>query len=503
MFWRGLKLNITIILVLVLVTGMILIDFVLIISVQGILLKSEISKAHLFISAVENNLSLSSQGEGIMLNSFLEDSFNKMFDESGIFCTLILDKERKQIYFAGNCIPFQNELTASVRDAIASGKQDSVYSGTTWGVFWWQKQRLMLSAPLMKHNRIVAGIGIVVQLEGIYALLRRTQYYMLIYILINTVFLTLIGFYRLSSVAVKPVHKLLQRTEDYRESDLDAIFSRYEGDEFHQLSKTMTNMIERISNDKKELEITVRSLEKANSDLKQAQQNIIRAEKLASVGRLAAGIAHEIGNPIAIVVGYLELLKQDDIEDADKKDFIHRTESEVNRINTIIRQLLDFSRPSKGDPKAVSVHEIILDVLNILKYQKIMSKIRSETFLNAEQDQVIADAGQLRQIFLNLIINAADAIAEKKSPDDGEIRITTEISPCFRLKITFSDNGTGIPPQHLANIFDPFYTTKEPGKGTGFGLSVCFMIIESMGGSIQAFSEQSQGTHMVIDLPLS
>lgn len=504
MFWRGLKLNITIILVLVLVTGMILIDFVMTISAQSILFKSEMSKARLFISAIENNLTLSSQGEGIVLTSFLEDSFNKMFDESGIFCALILDKDRKQIYFAGDCIRFQKGLNEKVREAIISGKENSEFSGTTWGIFWKQKQNLILSSPLLKHNKIVAGVGIVFQLEGIYAVLRRTQYVLLIYILINTVFLTLIGFYRLSSVAVKPVHKLLKRTEDYVEFDPDIFFKGRGGDEFHQLSEAFGNMIERISKDKQELELTVSSLEKANQNLKQAQQDIIRAEKLASVGRLAAGIAHEIGNPIAIVIGYLELLRQNDIEEEDKRDFITRTQSEINRINGIIRQLLDISRPSESEPKVVSVHDIILDVLNVFKFQPIMSKIHSEIHLDAAQDQVMANPDQLRQIFLNLMMNAADAIAEKHKEGGGEIRIDTEvISDSSCLKITYSDNGAGISHDHLENIFDPFYTTKDPGKGTGLGLSVCFMIIESMGGNIRAFSQENKGTQMVIHLPLS
>ncbi len=234
--------------------------------------------------------------------------------------------------------------------------------------------------------------------------------------------------------------------------------------------------------------------------------------------RLAAGVAHEIGNPIAIVIGYLELLRQNDIAEEDKKDFIARTQSEINRINSIIRQLLDISRPTKGEPKVVSVHDIIVDVSDVFKFQSIMSKIHSEICLDmskihseicldAENDQVMAEPDQLRQIFLNLMMNAADAIAEKHKEGGGEIRIDTQVvlneNTPPRLKITYSDNGVGVPQDHLENIFDPFYSTKEPGKGTGLGLSVCFMIIESMGGNIRAFSQEDKGTQMVIHLPLS
>jgi signal transduction histidine kinase len=269
-------------------------------------------------------------------------------------------------------------------------------------------------------------------------------------------------------------------------------------------------MLKRISYDKEKLRSTVRSLEKANFDLKQAQKEIIRAEKLASVGRLSAGIAHEIGNPIGIIIGYLDLLKQKDIKDKEKNEFITRTEKEINRINTIIRQLLDFSRPSKEGMKAVSAHEIIKDVLNVINVQPFLSNINLELSLKAEKDIIHADPNQLRQVFLNLMINAADAVSSSEASQDGKIIIKSEVVSGsdfdFKdqetlLKLMFIDNGVGVPKETLGNIFDPFYTTKEPGKGTGLGLSVSFMIIESMGGTIKATSEQSKGTTLIIYLP--
>jgi signal transduction histidine kinase len=269
-------------------------------------------------------------------------------------------------------------------------------------------------------------------------------------------------------------------------------------------------MLRRISADKEKLRSTVNSLEKANLELKKAQQEMIRAEKLASVGRLSAGIAHEIGNPIGIVIGYLELIKQKDTPDAEKIEYIHRTETEIERINTIIRQLLEISRPSNAGLKVVSVHELIDDIAEVLNVQPLMSDVALECRLEAENDRVLADSNQLRQVFLNLIINAADAISSEGQSDNGKLLIRSALTgetpdqppgSKTHLKITFIDNGPGIPEENIGNIFDPFYSTKEPGKGTGLGLSVSFMIVEGFGGKMTVSSDIGQGTTMTLLLP--
>lgn len=266
---------------------------------------------------------------------------------------------------------------------------------------------------------------------------------------------------------------------------------RKEDNELNRLSKSLNIMLKRISADKKKLRSTVLSLEDANLELKKAQKEIIRAEKLASVGRLSAGIAHEIGNPIGIVSGYLELLKQDDITESEKKEYIQRTEEEIERINTIIRQLLEVSRPSNSGRTAVAVHELIHDMADVLRVQPLVSNIEISLNLAAEKDTVWADSNQLRQVFLNLIINAADAINSNGHDSGGKLTISTKLKKhtdsvarpaSTYLDISFADDGPGIPQDSLANIFDPFYTTKDPGKGTGLGLSVSFMIVESLGG---------------------
>jgi signal transduction histidine kinase len=160
--------------------------------------------------------------------------------------------------------------------------------------------------------------------------------------------------------------------------------------------------------------------------------------------------------------------------------------------------------------QTVSVHALLDDMAQVLKVQPFMSHVRFSMALDAEQEQIVVDPNQLRQVFLNLIINAADAIASKEAGSRGELIVTTENSeelPAAEsgktwLHVCFRDNGPGIAEENLPNVFDPFFTTKEPGKGTGLGLSVSFMIVESVGGQMQVESKTGQGTVMTVSLPV-
>jgi len=317
---------------------------------------------------------------------------------------------------------------------------------------------------------------------------------------------------------------LVNRVDAFNEDDRQIFFSDKKDSEFNTLSKSINSMVRRIALDKEKLQRTIRSLKQSNSELKQAQNDIIRAEKMASVGRLTAGIAHEIGNPIGIVMGYMELLGQDDVTDDERSEFLTRAENEIGRIDVIIKQLLNYSRTSDYQSETVSVHQVIQDTLEIVKFQPVIASITIRSEFTAQNDSVRADAGQLRQVCLNLILNAADAIADSVNSDNGELLITSALltntdvsadehaathanpSESIRqatvLTVSFTDNGTGIAPADIDYIFDPFFTTKEPGKGTGLGLSVSFKIIERLGGVISAASDGTEGTTMTIQLPL-
>jgi signal transduction histidine kinase len=540
LFARGLKTKIAINIAILFFVAMLLINVVTVMTAKRDIIRKEASNGFFILAALEEDLLMSLNFEQDPGANKSRTKMNRLFTEAGISSALVMRKQNEMIHFGTSAEVLQNELMRSCGQAMQSRKQATNFVGTTWGVFWKQPSDLIISKPLIKNGHVLAGVSIVLPLNGIYKTLRQSQKILFFFLFINTAILTFIGLYRLSKVYFQPLARLARRAEDYREDDKMLFSVRKEDNELHKLSGALNSMLRRISADKETLRSTVNSLELANLQLKKAQAEIIRAEKLASVGRLSAGIAHEIGNPIGIVMGYLELLKQKDIPDTERKEYIHRTEGEIERINTIIRQLLEVSRPSNAGLKVVSVHDLIDDIAQVLNVQPLMSNINFECRLDAPNDRVMADSNQLRQVFLNLIINAADAISSEDKAFEGKLLIRSSLvgdtsayehgyeydhdddtgaiekpaRPRVRnqdtqlqdrdtyLKIMFIDNGPGISEENIGNIFDPFYTTKEPGKGTGLGLSVSFMIVEGFGGKMTVSSEIGEGSTFTLSLPV-
>jgi two-component system, NtrC family, sensor kinase len=422
---------------------------------------------------------------------------------------LMVDARGRHMYAIGDETYTLSRLTAGTAAVLASETTQYDHLGLAWAVFWWHPEAILVSVPIGRDGLLLGAMASVVPLTPLYDKLRQYNKPVFIYILINTVVLSFVGLYRIFRIYLRPIDRIIHQADDYgRDEDLFFTF-RQEDSELNRLSSALNRMLQRIAEDRQKLRESVLCLEKANAGLKQAQNEIIRAEKMASVGRLAAGIAHEIGNPIGIVLGYLDLLKQPDLQREEHDDFTRRAEKEIQRINTVIRQLLDLARPKEGRAGIVAVHEVIQDIVQVMTHQPMMADIRLRTRLEAADDRLWADADQLRQVFLNLLLNAGDAIRAAGRPGNGHITIHTATGqgPPPReaqgLTIRFEDNGEGIAPDQIETIFDPFYTTKEPGKGTGLGLAVSYMIIQKLGGAITVESRPGHGTTLVIHLPLS
>lgn len=361
---------------------------------------------------------------------------------------------------------------------------------------------VIAAVPLGRAVR--GGVAVVVAPEKVSAWLATTVKLLFIYILLNLCVVTFAGVTQVSKVAIRPVARLLAKAENAG-SEEHLFFHEEAGSEFSRLSMALNTMISRINDDREKLKVTVRELKGANAELTRAQQEVVRAEKLAAMGRLASGVAHEIGNPLGIITGYLALIKTAE-KDEERADFIHRTEEEVARIDGIIRQLLDFNRSgAKGDKVVVGVHELVEELRELVRVQPLLKDIDFTTDLGAEDDGVVATHGELRQVFLNIVLNAADAIAAA-GRQDGALRVTTrnftDDEGANYLEVAVEDNGHGISKEDLPNVFDPFFSTKEPGQGTGLGLSVSFLIVEGLRGSLRAESRNGDGTRMVFSFPV-
>ncbi|WP_170302552.1 sensor histidine kinase [Desulfosarcina widdelii] len=403
------------------------------------------------------------------------------------------------------------ELRTAVLSTLKSGQPVTQKTGKTFGLLFLRHESVIATFAVKENGRILAAGGLESPLTVIYQDFRRVQKIAFVFVVISSCFFALIGNRQLSRVYFRPLQRLAKRAETYTDEDPLFFAVRKEDNEFSILSTSLNKMLQRISKDKGVLKETIGSLKMANLELQKAQSDVIRAEKLATVGRLTSGIAHEIGNPIGIVLGYLDLMKQTDLTRDEQNDFIRRSEDEITRINHIIRQLLDMTRTSSNESKQIAIHPLLEELVSVFSYQPSANGIVFETRFDAGEDRVVADPERLRQVFLNILLNAVDAI-NSKQPSAPRIQLVThcpmdENGSCGKdskkmIEIQIQDNGPGIKPSDLNHIFDPFFTTKQPGDGTGLGLSVSFMIIEKLGGTISASSGEKEGTLFRVRLPL-
>jgi len=227
------------------------------------------------------------------------------------------------------------------------------------------------------------------------------------------------------------------------------------------------------------------------------RQQIGQSEKLASIGRLAAGVAHEINNPLTGVLTFAHLLRDKPNLDQQDKEDVDLILRETSRAADIVRRLLDFSRERPPTKEALSVNDVIRNTITLVRNQKAFKTVNITENFESDLPKVYGDVNQLQQVLVNLCLNATAAM-----PDGGDLSLATERVPgAVRIRVT--DTGCGIPAENLHRIFDPFFTTKPVGKGTGLGLSVSYGIIEQHGGKIEARSKPGEGTTFTITLPTS
>jgi PAS domain S-box-containing protein len=235
------------------------------------------------------------------------------------------------------------------------------------------------------------------------------------------------------------------------------------------------------------------------TDLKRLEEQLIQAEKLAAMGQMLAGVAHELNNPLTAILGATELLgDREGLDESVKRqlDLAHR---QARRAARIVQNLLDFSRPAAPQKKLLDLNGIVERTLQLHEHSLRRNKVEVDFTPLADPPGVVGDANQLMQIFLNLLTNAEYAIHEVRDSGRVTIRITRIDS---RLAIIFQDDGVGISPEALPRIFDPFYTTKRPGGGTGLGLSICMSIVREHGGVIEAESLPAGGSAFTVYLPV-
>ncbi len=229
--------------------------------------------------------------------------------------------------------------------------------------------------------------------------------------------------------------------------------------------------------------------------IKELEKQIQHSDKLALIGQIAAGIAHEIGTPLNVISGNAEYIMMEMGEDNPYKEELETIISQAERIANLIKQLLEFARPKKPNYTKVNVNHELSHVVELLKRQFEKSNIKLSLKFDEDIPSIYADCSQIHQVFLNIIMNAIQAITR-----DGLIEIETFLRDGY-VNIKFKDNGVGILPEHIDKIFEPFFTTKEAGKGTGLGLAVSKRIVDEHNGKIEVESTPGKGTIFTVKFP--
>ncbi len=327
------------------------------------------------------------------------------------------------------------------------------------------------------------------------ALVRLVALYMVTFALALLVF----AYFALTRLIVRPTEQLVAAADRVASGARTLRVPKGGARELGDLATSVQTMAEKLIAEEAKLLLKV-------EELTQTQAQLVRSERMASVGRLAAGVAHEIGNPIAAIMGMHELLEDPELPLETQRDFLQRMRRETERIHGVLRDLLDFARPEEKEqpgappPPPADVRAVVTDVVALAKPQKAFREARIETEIEGSPRVTLA-AQKLTQVLLNLVLNAGSAIASAKKRD-GVVTVRAR-SQADRVRIEVEDDGPGIDPKVRGRLFEPFVTTKEVGEGTGLGLAVCRGLVESAGGEIGVDASYTGGARFYMVLPAS
>lgn len=314
--------------------------------------------------------------------------------------------------------------------------------------------------------------------------------------------LLVLAYLAMTRLVVRPVVELSNAARRVREGGRRFEAQSIGAAEIVDLSHSVAQMTERLRVEEEQLRDKIAEAVRYAEDLTRAQERLVRSERLASVGRLAAGLAHEIGNPISAILGFQDLLLMGGLTREEERDFLERMKRETERIHKILRDLLDFARPAAsprpGEPdRPCSAADAVTDAVALVRPQRDWKSITLETDVSSDLPPVPLGHGRLVQVLLNLLLNAGDAVPA----DGGRVTVRALRDGDGKVRVEVEDNGPGVAKEMEDRLFEPFATTKDVGKGTGLGLAVCRGLVEAAGGTITAERGPAGGACFVVELP--
>lgn len=336
----------------------------------------------------------------------------------------------------------------------------------------------------LRDGRTVALLA-TFSLDGLRATIAGDQRLVLLYLVFDFAAVLAFGMYLGGRYLVRPIRTLTDAATS-EGADVPLLAGPVE---LARLSRAFATLVQRLRDQNDELAQSVAALEAARDEL-------VRSERLATVGRLAAGVAHEVGNPLASVVGYLEFLTDDrGVAPETRADLHARMGRELERIRLTIRNLLDFSRAPSAEPQPADLAAIVSSAVELVRVQRRTRGVAIEVSGSAPPVLVVEE--RLRQVVVNLLLNASDALQGK-----GQVEVRLSASP-ETARVEVRDDGPGVPADVVDQLFDPFFTTKPAGEGTGLGLAICQRIVEESGGTLALVETDESGACFAFTIPLA
>lgn len=345
-------------------------------------------------------------------------------------------------------------------------------------------------APVLLTSGELAAVIVEIPLQSVQRMIASSQRAILLYIALDALLLLIIGYLVMTRGVVRPIARITAATQRIADGDFDTRIDVAATNEIGDLATNFDAMVVRLRDGRETLNRRLEELAAANQALAAAQREVVRAERMATLGSLAAGIAHEIGNPLAAITGLLELVEdREGVPEEMVDDLVRRVQDEVARLNRIVAELLDYARVKEATPGPLDVRDAIAQAIRLCAHHP---RARSLTIRFERPDTApfaLVDEGRLVQVMLNLLVNAADACAETAATVTVSLAALEE-----HVEIAVADTGPGIPPEVIPRLFEPFFTTKASGEGTGLGLAICERIVSEVGGAIEVESALGVGT---------
>jgi two-component system NtrC family sensor kinase len=417
----------------------------------------------------------------------------------------------------GTATIFQNDLRISTNVIDENGKraigtrlwkevnQAVLVEGKPWiaRAFVVNDWYITAYEPIKNIDDKIIGILYVGMLEKPY--IDTTTRVMLTFTLMASlcVILLLIILYFSTTRIIDPLQRMVVATQEIAKGDLSHKVGVKSRDEIGYLAESFNQMTAKLKEANEALVEWGKTLEKKveerTKELREAQASLIQSEKLASLGKLAAGIAHEINNPLGGILIYSHLL----LEEMDKKnshyESLKKIVKETSRCKDIVKGLLEFARPKEPEMSQVNINEVVDSSLAIMERQVLFQNIAIKKSYSPDLPKIVGDSAQLQQVFMNIILNAAEAMN-----GTGSLTICTSLNKDRSfIEVSIADTGHGIKDEDKQRIFEPFFSTKEVGKGTGLGLSISYSIVQKHQGTIEVQSEVGKGSTFTVKLPVT